>query len=32
MIKHVENTIKDFPQELKSTDAARTPAGDGLLI
>eukprot|EP00978_Attheya_sp_CCMP212_P044901 scaffold326348_cov39-Attheya_sp.AAC.1 len=30
MIKYVENMIKDFPEELKSTDTARTPAGDGL--
>jgi hypothetical protein len=30
MIKYVENMIKDFPEKLKSTDIAKTPAGDGL--
>jgi hypothetical protein len=30
MIKYVENMIRDFPEKLKSTDVAKTPAGDGL--
>ena len=30
MIKYVENMIRDFPEKLKSTDVAMTPAGDGL--
>ena len=30
MIKHVGNVIDDFPKKLKSTDVAKTPAGDGL--
>jgi hypothetical protein len=30
MIKYVENMIRDFPERLKGTDIAKTPAGDGL--
>ena len=30
MIKYVENMIEYFPKKLKSTDVAKTPAGDGL--
>ena len=30
MTKVVENMMKDFPEKLKSTDAAKTPAGNGL--
>jgi hypothetical protein len=30
MIKYVQDMLDDFPQKFKSTETARTPAGDGL--
>jgi hypothetical protein len=30
MIEYVENMLKDFPEKIKSTDTAITPASDGL--
>jgi hypothetical protein len=32
MIKYVVNMLQDFPEQLKTTDQSRTPAGDDYSI